>query len=95
MTEELANFLINERGYLVIGLESGKYQVGQHIKKLWNRPVEQPFTVIAITDRADWKEQIRLASANFTSEFKKEWMASNTVGGGYGPSKSYYRVVTD
>ena len=68
---EVATFLINSRGYLVVSLVTGGYQCGQVVKELWNVAVEHPLRVMAETDQADWKEQQDLASRHFPPEFKK------------------------
>jgi hypothetical protein len=67
---QLANFLINERGYVVLGDVHGRYSRGDIVKDLWNVIVDQPFRLTGTTDLADWKEQGAIAGEKFRPEFK-------------------------
>ena len=94
--EECANFLLNERGYLVIGYSFGGCKVGQIIREVWDVRQEQPFRVIAETTMEDWKEQSQMASRKFDNEFKRSfYVQTDAVVSGFGEVKRYYRVVTD
>lgn len=93
---EVANFLINERGYLVVGLAPhNSYRIGQIIHILWNSQVKQPLRVVAITDVADWKSQQKLASAQFDATFKKSFYVDSRGGLETHEMGNFYRLITD
>ena len=94
--EECANFLLNERGYLVIGYYFGGCKVGQIIREVWNVRQDQPFRVIAETTRKDWKEQSRISSRRFDNEFKRGFYVQRDDSEN-APSElnKFYRVVRD
>ena len=93
--EECANFLLNERGYLVIGYYFGGCKVGQIIREVWNIRQEQPFRVIAETTREDWTEQGQMACRKFDDEFKRTFYVQTDDSGSVGELNKFYRVVTD
>jgi hypothetical protein len=92
--EWLANFLINERGYVVVALKYGEYQIGQIVHLLWNVKVEQPLRVIAFTDRDDWREQSKIASKATDKEFQKAFYVSRESSDAE-LFEGFYRLITD
>ena len=93
--EMCANFLLNERGYLVIGTAGGCYSIGQIIFELWNSTTEQPLRVIAETTREDWMEQSKVASRQFDDNFKRGFYVRKDPDRDETLLDSFYRVVTD
>ena len=90
----LATYLLNERGYLVIGSPSNQYAIGQVIRKLWDVDIDQPIRIIAITDRSDWQQQNRIALNHFNDDFKRGFYKDREKRSEEF-TRSFYRVITD
>lgn len=88
--ERIAGIILNERGYLVVSIAPGEYQVGQIIHQLWNVKIDQPLRVIAITNKQDWLDQHELVLQKSTSFYKEETRVPWNL-----EESTCYRVITD
>jgi hypothetical protein len=93
---ELAQFCLNERGYIVIGSPLGQYEPGQVIKAIWNVELDHPFRVVERTDFSDWKEQCKMASRSFPQKFKESvYKEKHNADVEMDVECYFYRVITD
>lgn len=90
-TVRAVKLLLNERGYVVIGIKPGsdaRMKVGEitHIVCAYEMP--QPFCVVSKTDYHDWLEQCRLVAKHF--DRMNPYSITDAHKG-----EAFYRVTTD
>ena|ERR1700734_1804293 len=63
--DEVASFLIAERGYIVLGLLIPTAQAGDALMTFAGMNLSQPVVLTEPTDRNDWLAQSKLAAPRF------------------------------
>jgi hypothetical protein len=83
--DEVAQFIIQQRGYIVVVGFQGWGAVpspGQRLTVFADMPLSQPVVVVAETDGKDWMDQMRCAAPRFQSDPEVP-RAKSTAGGRY------------
>jgi hypothetical protein len=93
---EVASFLLNKRGYVVLGFPDYAWEkLGSVTYVLWNVEVEQPLKLISKTDHADWIEQGKVAAQQFPKSYRDDFYVSRGDEIPMNETSRYYRAVTD
>ena len=59
--DEIASFVIQRRGYLVVGIHPGStIAIGEKLYDWAHLPLSQPIVIVAETTQEDWREQGRI-----------------------------------
>lgn len=64
--EEVAAFVIQHRGYLVLGFLA-PVPLYSSISTFANLPLNQPIKILSVTSEEDWQEQAAIVNAKFTA----------------------------
>jgi hypothetical protein len=87
---EVAAFVIQHRGYLVLGFIA-PLPLHSSVSTFANLRLNQPIVTLSVTSRDDWMEQARLVAGRFREkDLYPDYSAQGPATGGY-----YCRANTD